>query len=68
MVTVQRRKRKNRWGSAQGVVIAVRLPATVYGSLERTAAAIGLPTGLCAKQLLEKELLRRSQPHGLNWL
>jgi hypothetical protein len=39
------RRRKNRWHTAKGKVVAVRFTDAEYGLLERTAKARGLSPG-----------------------
>lgn len=51
-------KRKHRWSSAEGQVIAIRLSDTVYGILEARAAKLGLPKSVYGRQVLERELTR----------
>lgn len=57
-VAKARRKRKHRWGSADGVVIAVRLPGSVNAILEARVQRLGLTKGEYVRLVLERELTR----------
>jgi hypothetical protein len=50
-VAGQGRKRKHRWGSAQGKVVAVRLTDAEYASVSGQAAGAGLSPGLYLRRL-----------------
>jgi len=43
---------KNRWGYSYGKVVSVRLPATVYATLEAKARGKGLRLGVYIKEVL----------------
>ena len=50
-VAAKGRKRKHRWESAKGVVVAVRFSDAEFGAVSRRAAEKGLSPGLYLKWL-----------------
>ena len=59
------RKRKHRWEGVAGKVLAIRLSDTVNGILEARAAGRGLPKGIYARLILERELSRSHHKSSL---